>query len=100
MNEIVNKFLLAGDKFMPEMHLKQPGFTYNDGGPLTKNKERIQKFKDAGGTSYIYKNELDKACFQHDVAYGDFKDLKRRTVSGNVLRDKAFNIAKNPKYDG
>ena len=100
MNEVVNKFLLAGDKFMPEMHLKQPGFTYSDCGPFTKNKERIQKFKETGDTSYIYKNELDKACFQHDMAYGDFKDLARRTASDKVLRDKAFNIAKNPKYDG
>ena len=100
MNEIVNKFLLVRDKFMPEIHLKQPGFTYSACGPFTKNKERIQKFKETGDTSYIYKNELDKACFQHDMAYGDFKDLKRRTFSDKVLRDKAFNIAKNPKYDG
>ena len=100
MNEIVNKFFLAGDKFMPEMHLKQPGFTYSACGPFTKNKERIQKFKETGDTSYIYKNKLDKACFQHDMAYGDFKDLKRRTASDKILRDKAFNIAKNPKYDG
>ena len=69
MNEIVNKFLLVGDKFMPEMHLKQPGFTYSTCGPFTKNKERIQKFKKTGDTSYIYKNELDKPCFQHDMAY-------------------------------
>ena len=100
MSEIVNTFLLAGDKFMPEMHLKQPGFTYSACGPFTKNKERIQKFKETGDTNYIYKNELDKACFQHDVACGDFKDLKRRTFSDKGLRDKAFNIAKNPKYDG
>ena len=66
---------------------------------LLKTK-RIQKFKETGDTSYIYKNELDKACFQHDMAYGDFKDLKRRTGSDKILRDKAFNIAKNPKYDG
>ena len=85
---------------MPEMHLKQPGFTYSACGPFTKIKERIQKFKETGDTSYIYKNELDKACFQHDMAYGDFKDLARRTVSDKILRDKAFNIAKNPKYDG
>ena len=100
MNEIVHKFLLAGDKFMPEMHLKQPGLTYSACGPFTKNKERIQKFNETGDTNYIYKNELDKACFQHDMAYGDFKDLARRTTSDKVLRDKAFNIAKNPKYDG
>ena len=99
MNEIVNKFLLAGDKFMPEMHLKELGFNYSACGPFTKNKERIQKFKETGDTSYIYKNELDKVCFQHDMAYGDFKNLKRRTASDKILRDKAFNIAKNPKYD-
>ena len=100
MNEIVNKFLLAGDKFMPEMYLKESQFTYSVCGPFTKNKERIQKIKGTGDTSYIYKNKLDKACFQHDMAYGDFKDLERRTASEEVLRDKAFNIAKNPKYDG
>ena len=82
------------------MHLKQPGFTYRACGPFTKNKDRIQKFKETGDTSYIYETELDKACFQHDMAYGDFKDLKRRTASDKVLRDKAFNIAKYPKYDG
>ena len=97
---MVNKFLLAGDKFMPEMHLRQPRFTYSACGSFTKNKERIQKFKETGDTSYIYKNELDKACFQHDMAHGDFKDIKRRMASDKILRDKAFNIAKNPKYDG
>ena len=100
MNEIVNKFLLASDKFMTEMHLKQPGFTYSAYGPFTKNKERIQKFKETGDTIYIYKNELDKACFQHDMVYEDFRYLKRRTFFDKVLRDKAFNFAKNPKYDG
>ena len=96
MNEIINKFLLAGDKFMPEMHLRQPGFIYNACGPFIKNKERIQKFKETGDTSYIYKNELDKVCFQHDIAYGGFKDIKRRTASDKILGEKAFNIAKNP----
>ena len=100
MNKTVNKLLLVGDKFMPEMHLKQPGFTYSACGPFTKNKERIQKFKETGDTSYVYKNELDKASFQHNMAYGDFKDLKRRTASEKTLRDKAFNIAKNPQNDG
>ena len=61
MNEIVNKFLLGGDKYMPEMHLRQTQFVYSACGPFTKNEERIQKFKKAGNTSYIYKNELDKA---------------------------------------
>ena len=73
MNEIVDKFLLAGDNFMPEMHLIQPGFTYSACGPFTKNKETIQKFKETGDTTYIYKNELNKACSQHDIAYGDLK---------------------------
>ena len=85
---------------MPEKHLKQPGYTYNTCGPFTKNKERIKKFKETGDTSYIHKKELDKTCFHHDMAYGDFKDIARRTASDKVLRDKAFNIAKNPKYYG
>ena len=88
---------------MSEMHLKQPRFIYSACGPFAKNKERkerIQKFKETGDTSYILKNELDKVCFQHDMAYGDFKDIARRTASNKVLRNKAFNIAKNPKYDG
>ena len=100
MNEIINKFLLTGDKFMPEMHLRQPGFTYSACGPFTKNKERIQKFKETGDTSYIYKNELDKACFQHDMVYGDFKDLAKRAAADKVLRNKAFKIASDQKYDG
>ena len=67
---------------------------------LQKTEKRIQKFKETGDTSYIYENEIDKACFQHDMAYGDFKYLKKRTFSNKVLWDKAFNIAKNLKYDG
>ena len=99
MNEIVNKFLSAGDTFMPEMHLKQREVTYSACGPFTKNKERIQKFKETENTNYIYKNELDKACFQHNMAYGDFENLARRAAFDKILRDKAFNIAENPKYD-
>ena len=100
MNEIVNKFLLAGDKFMPAMHLRQPQFVYSACGPVTKNKERIQKFKETGATSYIYKNELNKACFQHDMVYGDFKDLPKRTAVDKLLRDKVFKIVSDQKYDG
>ena len=100
MNNIINKFLLAGDNFMPEMHLRQPQFTYSGGGPFTKHKQRIQKFKETGDTNYIYKNELDKACFAHDAAYSDSKDLTKRTVADKILRDKAVNVAKDPKYDG
>ena len=81
---------------MAEMHLRQPGFTYSAAcEPFTKSKERMQKFKEAGDSRYIYQNELDKGCFQHDMAYGDFKDLPRRTASGEILCNKALNIAKN-----
>ena len=95
-----SKKILAGNKFMSEMHLKQPRFTHSACGPFTKIKERIQKFKETGDTKYIYRNELDKTCFQHDMTYRDFKDLVRRTTSVKVLRNKAFKIAKNPKYYG
>ena len=77
MNAIVNKFLLAGEKFIPEMHLRQPGFTYSACGPFTKHKQRIQKFMQPGDTNYIYRNELDKACFQHDAAYSDSKGIAK-----------------------
>ena len=82
------------------MHLRRPGFRYSACASFIKNKERIQKFKETGDSRYIYQNELDKACFQQDLAYGDFKDLTRKTASDKILRDKAFNITKNPKYDG
>ena len=100
MNKIVDKFLLVDDKFTSEIHLKQPGFTYRACGLFTKNKERIEKFKETGETNFIYKNELDKVCFQHDMAYGKTKDLVNRTQSDKVLKDKAFKIASDPKYDG
>ena len=85
---------------MPEMHLKQLGFTYSACGPFTKNKERTEKFMQTGNTDFIYKNELGRACFQHDMAYGKSKDLIKRTQSHNVLKDKAFKIANNPNYNG
>ena len=100
MNNIINKFLLAGDKFMPEMHLRQPRFVYSACRPFTRHKERIKEFKCTGDTRYIYRNELDKACFQHDSAYVDHKDLINRTEADKVLRDKTYDIASNPKYDG
>ena len=86
MNEIINKFLLVGDKFIPEMDLKQPGFTYSACGPFTKNKERIEKFMKTGNTDFIWKNELDKACFQHDMAYGKSKDLVKRTQTDKSVK--------------
>ena len=108
MNNIINRFLLAVDKFMPEMHLRQPQFIYSACGPFTtqnrrkkeRKKERIKKFQQTGDTRCIYRNELDKACFQHDSAYADHKDLINRTKSDKVLRDKAYDIAGNPEYDG
>ena len=100
MNNIINKFLLAGDKFMPEMHLRQPRFVYSACGPFTRHKKRIKEFKRTGDTRYIYRNDLDKACFQHDSAYADHKDLINRTEADKALRDKAYDIASNPEYDG
>ena len=97
MNEIMNKFFLVGDKFMSNLHLKQPGFTYSACGLFTKNKER---FMQTGNTNFIYKNELNEACFQHDMSYGKSKDLVKRTQSDKVLRDKAFKIASDSNYDG
>ena len=93
MSKIVNKLLLAGDKFMTEMYLRPTRFTYSAFGPFTKNKETED-------SRYIYQNELDKACFQHDIAYEDFKNLTRRTASDEILRYKAFDTVKYPNYDG
>ena len=84
---------------MHEMHLRQPRFVYSACGPFTRHNERIKEFKRTGDTRYIYRNELDKACFQHDSAYADHKDLINRTEGDKVLRDKAYDIASNPKYD-
>ena len=100
MNNIINKFLLAGDKFMPEMHLRQHQFVYSACRPFTRHKERIKAFKHTGDMHYIYGNELDKACFQQNSGYVDHKDLINRTEADKVLRDKAYNIASNPEYDG
>ena len=79
MNEIFNKFLLPGDKFMSEMHLRQPGFTYSACGPF-----RVKRFKETGYSKHIYQNKLDKACFQNEMGYGDFKDLTRRRDSDKI----------------
>ena len=100
MNKVINKFLLAEDKFMPEVHLRHSRVVYSACGPFNRHKERIKEFKRTGDTRYIYRNELDKACFQHDSAYADHKDLINRAEADKVLRDKAYDIASNPKYDG
>ena len=100
MYKIVNTFLMVGDKFKPEMNLKQPGFTYSACGPFTKRKKRIEKFMQIGNTDFIYKNELDKAYFQHNIVYGKSKDLTKRTKSDKFLRDQEFQTASDLKYDG
>ena len=100
MNKIINKLLLTGDKFMPELHLKQPRFTYSACGPFTKHRERIQKFREAANLKRLYRNELDKPCFAHDAAYPDSKDLAKRTISDRIFNDRAFEIAKNCGFDG
>ena len=99
MNEIVNKFLLVGDRFMPEMHLKQPGFTYSACGPFTKSKERIESLCKLE-IQIFYRNELGKACFQYNMAYDKIKDLVKTAQSDKSLKDKVFKIASDPKYDG
>ena len=82
------------------MPLKQPGFTYSACGLFTRNKERIEKIIQTGNTDFIFRNELDKACFQHNIAYGKSKDFAKRTQSDKVLRDEVFKIASDPKYNG
>ena len=94
----MNTSLLAENKFMPGMHLRQTWFLWGACGPFIKNKERIKRFKETGNWIYAYQKELVKACFQHGIAYGDFKNLARRTASDKVLCDKVFNVAKNSKY--
>ena len=100
MNNIINKFLLAGDTFMPEMHLRQPRFVYSACGPFTRHKERIKELKQTGDTRLLYRNELDKACFKRDAAYAKYKDVENRLISDQKLRNSAYEIASNPKYDG
>ena len=97
MNNIINKFLLAGDKFMPEMHLRQPQFVCNACGPFTRHKERINELKRTGDARLLYRNELDKACFKHDAAYTKYKDLENRLISDQKLKNSAYDIASNPK---
>ena len=100
MNKIINKYLLTGGKFMPELHLKQPGFTYSACGPFTKHRERIQKFRETGNLKHLCRNQLNKACFAHDTTYSDSKDLTKRTISDKILKDRAYEIARNRSHDG
>ena len=100
MNKIINKLLLTGDRFIPELHLKQSGLTYSVYGPFTKHRERIQTIRETRNLKYLYRNELDKAYFAHDATYFDSKDLTERTISDKVLEDRAHEIARNHNYDG
>ena len=100
MNKIINQFLLTGNTFMPEFHLKQPGCTYSACGPFTKHRDRNEKFSEKGNLKHLYRSELDKACFAHDAAYFDSKDLAKRPISDKILKDRADEIARNRNYDG
>ena len=98
MNKIINKLLLTSNKFTPESHLKNPGLTYSTCGPFSKHRERIQKFKEIGNLKHLHRNKL--ACFAHDAAYSDSKDITKRTVSDKIVKDTADGIGRNHKFDG
>ena len=99
MAKIINKFFLTGDKFMPELNLKQPRFTYSACEPFNEHCERIQKFRETVNLKHLYRNELDKPCFACDAAYSDSIDLAKRTTLDKILKERACNIAGNHKYD-
>ena len=101
INKIIDKFLLTGDKFMPELHLKRSEFTYSASYETSpKHCGRIQKSRETGNLKHLYENKLDKTCFPYDVAYSDSKDLAKRSISGKILKDRPYGISKNRKYDG
>ena len=100
MNNMINKFLFAGDTFMPEMHLRQPRFVYSAFGPFTRHKERIKEFKRTGNINLLYRNALDKACFKQDTAYAKYKDVEKRLIADDKLKNSAYDIVTNPEYDG
>ena len=100
-NDIINKFLLIGDKFMPEMHLWDPKVKkYSACGPFTKHQQRIDQFMKDGKIKNIAKNKLDAACFQHVSAYNKYKDFVNRRQSDIVLKSKAYKTGVDPKVDG
>ena len=83
---------MTKDKFLSELHLTQPGFTYCACRPFTKHHEIIQKFRKTGNLKHLYRNELGKACFAHDATYSDSKDLAKKTISNKILKDRAYEI--------
>ena len=91
---------MNGDKFMPELHLKRPGFTFIACGPITKYREKIPKYRWTGNSKHLYRNELDKACFAHDATSSDSKDLAKRTIWGKILKGRACEVARNRKCEG
>ena len=97
---IITKFLLPGDKFMREQHFKQSGFIHSACGLFTKHRQRIQKSRETSDLKHLYRNELDKTCFPYDAAYSDSKDIAKRTISDKILKNRDYEIVKNPKYDG
>ena len=90
MNQIINKFLLPGDKLMPGLHLKQLGFIYKACGPFTKHRERIKNFRETSNVKHLYRTELDKACSDNEAAYSDSKFLAKRTISDKILKNRAY----------
>ena len=100
MNKSINKFLLIGDNFISQLHLKQPGFTYSACGPFTKHCKRIQKLRKTSNLKHLYRNQLNKACFVHDVTYSEIKDLAKRTILDKIFKDRSYEIARNCRYDG
>ena len=100
MKELINKCSLSGDKYIPELHLKHPGFTYSACGPFTKHRKRIQKVKDTSNLKHLYRNKLNKTQFAHDTTYSVSKVLAKRTISDKILKDGTYEIAIICKYDG
>ena len=100
MNKIIHKLLFTGDKFMSELHLKEPRFTYSSCRPFTEHREKVQRFRETDNLKYLYRNKLDKACFAHDAGYSDSKDVAKRTISDKILNDKTYEIARNCNYNG
>ena len=105
MNKIIIKFLLIKfllieDKFLSELNLKQPGFTYSACGLFTKHSKNMLKFREKGNLKYLYRSKLEKACFAHDVAYSNSKDLATRAISDNILKVRAYEISSNCNHDG
>ena len=100
MNKIIDKFLLTGDKFISKLHLRQPGFTYSACGPFTEHRQRIKKIRETGNLKRLCRSESHKACYLHNAAYSDSKDMAKGTISDKIRKDRHFQIDMNRNYDG